>query len=290
MNRIAVLLLSCVALAACNKENAAKPEGQVAATVDGKEITSSEVRMELGALAGDPQAAAQQQPNALRAVINRKLLADAAADKGLDKSPEGAMLLEKAHDLALIQLLQNSITKSVPKVTPQQASDYVRDNPTLFGQRRVILLDQLQIPQITPAVLQQMRPLKTIEQVIKLSQDNKVAFQRGNGAIDPLTLDPKALQQITATGETEVFVSPAQGGGAQVARISGYRDAPLTGDAAQQAAIAVLSQRQTVGQVRSQFESIIQAGQKNVKINDAYKPKADPKAKPAGGAAQPTAG
>jgi EpsD family peptidyl-prolyl cis-trans isomerase len=277
MNRIAVLLISCAALAACNKDGGAKPEGQVAATVDGKEVTTSEVRLELGSLAGDPQAVAQQQPAALRAVVNRKLLADAAEEKGLDKSPEGAMVLQKARELALIQLLQNSIVKSVPKVTADQASEYVRNNPNLFAQRRVILLDQLQVPQIPPAVIQQMRPLKTIEDVAKLLDDNKIPYRRGNGAIDPLAIDPQVLKQILANGENEVFVAPAQQG-VQVARITGYRDAPLAGNEAQQAATAVLSQRQTVGQVRQQFEGIIKNGQKDVKINDAYKPKDAPAA------------
>ncbi len=275
MNRSVVLLLSCVALAACNKNDSAKPEGQVAATVDGKEVTASEVRLELGSLAGDAQAAAAQQPAALRAVINRKLLADAALEKGLDKSPEGAMVLQKARELALIQLLQNSVVKSVPKVSADQASEYVRNNPNLFAQRRVILLDQLQVPQVPPAVLEKMRPLKTIEEVAKLLDDNKIPYRRGSGALDPLGLDPKALKQILATGESEVFVAPGPQG-VQVARITGYRDAPLTGAEAQQAAMAVLSQQQVAGQVRQQFEGIINAGQKNVKVNDAYKPKATP--------------
>lgn len=277
MNRTAVLLLSCVALAACNKNDAAKPEGQVAATVDGQEVTSSEVRMELGSLAGDAQAAAQQQPNALRAVVNRKLLANAAVEKGLDKTPEGAMALQKARELALIQLLQNSIVSSVPKVTADQASDFVRSNPDLFAQRRIMLLDQLQTGPIPPAVVEKMRPLKTIDEVANLLQENKVEFRRGNGAIDPLAIDPKVLQQIRATGEQEVFVTPGPQG-VQVSRISGYRDAPLTGTEAQQAATAVLGQRQTVGQVRQQFEGIINAGQSKVQINDANKPKAQPKA------------
>lgn len=275
MNRSVVLLLSCVALAACNKNDSAKPEGQVAATVDGKEVTTSEVRMELGGLAGDPQAAAAQQPAALRAVINRKLLADAALEKGLDKSPEGAMMLQKARELALIQLLQNSVVKSVPKVSADQASEYVRNNPNLFEQRRLILLDQLQVPEVSPQVVEKMRPLKTIEEVAKLLDDNKVQYRRGNGALDPLAIDPKALKQILATGESEVFVAPGPQG-VQVARITGYRDAPLSGAEAQRAAMAVLSQQQIGGQVRQQFEGIINAGQKNVKVNDAYKPKATP--------------
>ncbi|KQT34685.1 hypothetical protein ASG29_00510 [Sphingomonas sp. Leaf412] len=272
MNRSATLLLACVALAACGKGGDAAPEGQVAATVDGKEITASEVRMELGQAGADPQLAAQQQPAALRAVVNRKLLADAAVDKGLDKTPEGAMMLQKARELALIQMLQGSIARGVPKVGPGQATDYVRDNPQLFAQRRVILLDQIQAPQVPPAILKQMAPIETMEGIVALLEANKIPFRRGNGAIDPLQIDPKALKSITDLGEGKVFVTPGPQG-IQIGRITGYKDAPLTGEEAQRAALAVLGQQQTVGQVRSQFDTIIKDGQKDVKINAAYEPK-----------------
>ena len=273
MNRSAILLLACVALSACNDKGGAAPEGQVAATVDGKEITASEVRMELGQANGDPQLAAQQQPAALRAVVNRKLLADAAVAKGLDKTPEGAMLLQKARELALIQMMQGAIARSVPKVSTGQATDYVRDNPQLFGQRRIMLLDQIQVPQITAAIVKQMEPIESMDGIAQLLESNKVPFRRGEGAVDPLQTEPEVLKKINALGEGKVFVTPGGGNGVQVSRITGYRDAPLTGAEAQNAALAVLSQRQMAGQVRTQFDTIIKDGQKNVKINPAFQPK-----------------
>lgn len=285
MTRSAILLLACTALVACNSQGGGAPEGQVAATVDGKEITASEVRMELGQIAADPQLAATQQPAALRAVVNRKLLADAAEEKGLDKTPEGAMMLQKARELALIQMLQGSIARAVPKVSPGQATDYVRDHPELFGQRRVALLEQVQVQQITPAVVKQMEPIETMDGIVALLESNKIPFRRGNGALDPLQVEPEIYKKVVALGENKVFITPA-GSGVQISRITGYKDAPLTGEDAQRAAQAVLSQRQTVGQVRSQFDSIIKEGQKDVKINAAFQPKAPtktpaPKAAPA---------
>lgn len=272
MNRCTVLLLACTALVACNKDGGGAPEGQVAATVDGKEITASEVRMELGEAGTDPQDAAAQQPAALRAVINRKLLAEAAEEKGLDKTPQGAMMLQKARELALIQMLQGTIVGAAPKVGPGQATDYVRDHPELFAQRRVALLEQIQAPQISAAVVKQMEPIETMDGIVALLEANKVPFRRGNGALDPLQVEPDVYKKVVALGENKVFITPAQGG-VQISRITGYKDAPLTGEEAQRAAQAVLSQRQTVGQVRSQFDAIIKEGQKDVKINAAFQPK-----------------
>lgn len=268
-----VVPLICAALAACTGGDKA-PEGQVAATVDGKEVTVSEVRAELGPLAGDPRAAAARQPDALQTVVNRKLLADAAVDRGLDKTPEGAMLLQKAHELALIQLLQDSLVRAVPKVGAAQAADYVRDNPALFAQRRIILLEQLAVPDATPPLVERVRKLPTIDAVAQLLQGERIAFRRGNDALDPLTLQPDMLRDILANGQKGVFVTPLPQGGAQVSRIAGFRDAPLAGEEANRAALAVLSQRQTGDQLRRQFEGIIADGQKDVKVNAAFRPRA----------------
>lgn len=283
MNRSAILLLACAALSACGDKGGSTPEGQVAATVNGKEITASEVRLELGQAGADPQMAAQQQPAALRAIINRRLLADAAVEKGLDKTPEGAMILQKARDLALIQMMQGTIARGAPKVGPGQATDYVRDNPQLFAQRRIMVLDQIQVPQINGAIVKQMAPIETMEGIVQLLETNKVPFRRGEGAVDPLQVEPELLKKVQALGENKVFVSPT-GNGVQVARITGYRDAPITGEEAQRAAVAVLTQRQTGGAVRSQFDSIIKDGQKNVKINPAYQAKDAKGAAPAAAA------
>lgn len=279
MNRLAPLtLIAPLALVACGDKDQSTtkaPTGQVAATAAGKEITSSEVRLELGAGGSDPAVVASQQPAALRAVINRKLLAAAAVERGLDKTPIAAMVMDKARDLALISVMQQAIEAQVPKVSPEEAANYVRDNPTAFSQRRLVALEQLVVPQVSPALIKQMEPLNTLEEIIALLEKNKVAFRRGQNAIDPLAIEPEAARKIAQLNVGSVFVTPA-GNGATVSRIREVASQPLTGDEAIKAATSVLMARRVNGQIRDQFEAIIKNGQSTVKINDAY---ADTKAK-----------
>lgn len=280
MNYRILVPLAFVALMGCHRGGASSaPTGQVAATAAGQEITASDVQLELGALASDPQAAAAQQPNALKAIINRKLLVKAATDRGIDKTPVATMLLQKAHDLALIQLLERSIEASAPKVSKEEANTYIQSNPSAFAGRQLITVDQLVIPRIAPALIKAMQPLNTLDQITALLDGNKVPYRRTGSVIDSATIDPSAARQIGQLKVGAVFVTPA-GGGAQVSRIKELQPQPLSGDQATQLATAVLSQQRAAGLAREQFSSIIESGQKTVKINAAYqaKPSAQPKA------------
>ncbi|MCW6532770.1 MULTISPECIES: peptidyl-prolyl cis-trans isomerase [Sphingomonas] len=284
------ILFACVALTACGKggSGGAAPTGQVAATVDGKEITTSEVRLELGPLASDPQASARAQPAALQSIVNRKILADAAVARGLDKTPTAAITLQKARDLTLIQLLEENVRSTLPKVSPDEAAAYVRDNPQAFAQRQLISVDQLIVGSVKPEIVQQMGPLKTMDEIIALLDKNKVQYRRGAAVIDSLTIPPDAAKQISNLKIDDVFVLP-NGNAVMVARIRERQAQPISGDQANQIASQILTTQRTQNMVREQFGKIIKEAQSKVKINEQFQTKTAPgaPAAPAANAAVP---
>src|SRR5262249_52978649 len=83
---LGVLLL----LSGCNKlglsSSPKAPTGQVVATVGSREITRRELQAELaGSTATTPAAQKAEQQLALRRIIQRVILANAAKEQGLDK-------------------------------------------------------------------------------------------------------------------------------------------------------------------------------------------------------------
>lgn len=274
VKRIFVSLFAVGVLAGCgSEESGGAPTGQVAATVNGKEITATQVRAELGDRASDPAFVADQQPAALRAIINRKIAADAAVERGLDKTPAGAILLDKARDLALISLLEQSVRGKTAAVSKEEATAYVRDNPAAFGERRLVALEQLRVPAISPALLRQLEPLETLDEIAALLDRNKVRYQRGGGTVDPLTIDSTLARRIARLNVGDVFIVPANGG-ADVARIREVAPQPIPADQAEKVASNLLANRRASGQVTGLFEGIIKAGQGKVKINPAFQAKA----------------
>ena len=265
--------LAALAVASCGQGKGKAPAGQVVATVDGQEITASQLRLEMGDAPGDPTKAAAAQQNALQSIISRKLLVAAAKERKLDDSPLASMVKERASEMALVQLLQMSLSSAVPKVSDAEVADFIRAHPASFAQRRLISVEQFVVPQLEPSLIKQMEPLKTMGEIQTLLDTNKVHFLRSGQVIDTINIDPDAAAKIAGLGTDDVFVSP-NGPGAVVSRISGAQLAPLVGDDAPRAAKMLLSQQRTGAQVRTSIEQILAAGKPKVKINPTYEPKA----------------
>lgn len=277
MNKIGLVLtvvLASTALAGCGKK-AEAPKGQVVATVDGHEITSSELKLEMGTAPSDPAIAAAAQQGALAALINRQLFVDEAKRRGLDKSPMAEMVRNRAEQLALVQLLQMSIASSAPKVSDGEAADFVKSHPTSFQDRKLISVDQLVIPQIAPALIKQMEPINTLEGIIDLLSKNNVPFVQSAAVLDTVNMNEATVDKITGLGVNGVFVTP-NGAGASVSKITGVRNVPLTGNEANLAAKLMMAQQRGSSQVSQALGEIVKNGQSKVQINPQYQPKKSP--------------
>ena len=275
-------------LASCGNGDKAAPKGQVVATVDGQEITASELRMEMGNAPSDPNVAATAQQAALQGLISRKLLVAEAKRRELEKSPVASMYRARAEELALIQLLQMNIASGVPKVSDEEVEEYISSHPASFSGRKLISVDQLLVGKIDPKVIQQMEPLKTMPEIEALLTNNKVQYVRSAAVLDTLSLNPEAAAKIGGLPNDEIVAVP-NGGGVQVARIVNSRVEPLSGEEADRIARLMLMQQRSSTQVRTAMEDVVKNGRSKVHINPAYAPKPRPAPAAAKPAAQPAA-
>ena len=282
MRSLAVLVVvAACAVSACGRDEPAAPTGQVIATIDGREITAAELRAELGGLSGgNPAAQKQLEAAALQSIVNRKILAGAARAQELDKSPEAAIAKGKAEDLALVSVLQDRLGAGVTTPSREEAERFVAENPGLFAQRRVFVVDQMIASNTPPAVVEAMRPLKSMEEIAALLDRNNIRYNTTIGVIDALGVDPSVTQQIAALPAGEVFVTPDVSG-VRVNRVRSTEVRPVTGAAAQALALQILRERRSSEQVRQQVDNLLRTGMAKVRYNDAYKPVAAPAAAPA---------
>lgn len=270
----AVSAASIALLSACGGGDA-EPTGQVIATVDGEEITQADLSAELSTV---PNAAANPQlrDQAVQALVNRALLAAEAKRAGLDEGPAAAMTQRRLEQVALIDRLQNEARSQVPVPSPQEAQNYVTQNPASFGQRRIFIVDQFIARDVTPQIQQAMIPLTTMEQIAAMLQQRGVRFQRAVGVIDALTADPALVKQIVSLPAGEVFVVPE----GQIVRINRIRDTviePVTGADAIGVARERLAAERREQAVRERMENVISSNSGNVRYNPEFAPKAAPK-------------
>ena len=80
----------------------------------------------------------------LARVIERKLLADAARDRKLDKNPDFILAERRGDEGLLVQALQGDIVRKVPPPTREAAEKYIEAHPDQFAQRKIYMIDQIQ--------------------------------------------------------------------------------------------------------------------------------------------------
>lgn len=262
------IAVSVLALAACDSNGA--PSGQVAATVDGEEITVSQVGSELAAIGIAQDSSNSELANrALDAAINRKILANEARERGLDKTPAGALAIQRAEEAALVDLLRRELQSQSPRPSDDEARQFIAANPALFENRFVTIVEQLVVPSIDRQLLQQMEPIETLDGIRALLDRNDVDYQTTMGSVDSLSVAPNVAQQLIDLGEGEVYILP-QGNGARINSIVSRRNYPITGAQSLNVAREMVARQRSQGQVQSVFQSVISEKKQNVRYNDQY--------------------
>ena len=191
LNRQLLLLTATGLLLAACGDKSEKPEGQVVATIDGQEVTINEMKMESNGIAASAAGVSQKLVEAvgLARVLERKMLAAEAKRRKLDQSPQYVLAKARNDENLLVQALQAEVAGKVSETPREQAQKYIEDNPIIFGDRRILILDQIQFLQ-TP--LMEKLPLsdaKNMGAVERLLLDTNIEYRRAPQQIDTLLLD-----------------------------------------------------------------------------------------------------
>ncbi len=240
--RIPVVVVACaVALSACSK----KPEGQIVAVVNGEEVSLSELNQELRG-ANVPEGADKKQimRGLLQRVIDRRLLAQAAKEQGIDRDPEYLAMQRRANEELLVQMYSRKAASGI-KVPDAAALDkFMTENPALFAQRTQLQLDQIvfDAPK-SPDVLKQFQQDKTLTAVRATAERLGLKVEAGKGALDTATLPPAVLKQIQALPPGEPFIVPA-GNKIVVSVITGSKPVAMTPDQMRPIAVEALRGQQ----------------------------------------------
>lgn len=275
----------CVVLGACHFPGSGpkQPTGQVVATVGDREITQRELSAELGgATFPDPKTRKAAEQLALENIIARVVLANAAHDQGLDKSPDFAVQKQRAIDGALAQALQQKVIADVPQPSKDEVQSFINAHPDIFLERKIYAVDQIRMARSTdPKVIKALEPLKTLEQVEDVLKANNVRYQRGSGNLDAVGTDPRLIEKISQLPAGEIFIFPS-GELLLANQIKSSTVAPFTGDAANAYAQKVMMRQRTQDVLSKTFRDLMAKAMPKVRFSKDFKPP-----KPAAAAASP---
>ncbi len=283
----AMALVALVGVASCG--NGGQPKGQVVAKVGKDEVTVLDLQGEMGGFkAPNAQIRKAAEQQALNAIIQRKLLVEAAEDRKIDKSPEFSRQKERTNEALLVAAWQDQLVRAVPTPSLDEARKFINEHPDVYGARKRFMIDGLRFNAPNdPTLAAALQPLNTLDEVRALLAQRKIVFTSGSGELDAFSVDPRLVDQLIKLKPAEVFVLP-QNNVVLVGTIAAARVDPVPDNLAVQHATNYLKQTRTQESVQRQFGAVIQSGMKDVQYSKAFEP-AKPPAKGAPKAANPAA-
>jgi EpsD family peptidyl-prolyl cis-trans isomerase len=271
--KTALLAVSLFALvAACGETEASVPDGQVVATIDGKDVTIHELNAEIGMIrapAETPRKFLEQV--ALARVIERKMLATEARKLELDNRPQFLLSKVRAEEGLLVQALQADIQGNVPQTAREAAQKYIEENPQVFAERQLFSIDQIQFLRPDNLEALPLADAKTMGEVERVLVDADIQYRRAPQQVDTLTINPKLTTEIlkitnSPNPEPFMFIDQPQGAVGPVVfinNVTGSKRQPFIGEDAISYAQNILQQQSVQKRLTSELEQ----------WKEAYKPK-----------------
>lgn len=211
--------------------------GQVAAKVNGDEITVSQVNYvlsQLGPAARQHLKLAQRK--ALNTLIDVDLLSKKALQQKLDRDPQVLQALQYAKQQVLAQAYMGRVLQQagVGKPGASQIQDYYDKHPGLFSNRRVYHLRLIRIeetPDTDKAVRKELAHARTIDELTGWLKSHRLRYstrdetEAAEGL--PLGLLPK-LDPMRKGDIIDISTGPAL----QALQLVSYEEQPLSRDQA----------------------------------------------------------
>lgn len=204
------MVCAAALLAGCKEKT---PEGQVAATVNGKEVTLQEINAEIGAANMPPNVDKKEAQRAmLQRVIERKLLVAAAEDEGIDKTADYLMGKRRAEEMMAAQAYAKKQLAAVPVPTEADITKFMADHGNVFTQREQLSIDQIRFP--PPKDIKSLRVLEgdhTMDAVAAHLTQMGIKFQRAPTGLDSGQVPTQLMKMIDTAPPGEPFVVPDRG-------------------------------------------------------------------------------
>jgi EpsD family peptidyl-prolyl cis-trans isomerase len=226
-------LALALALTGCGDKQTpeTKPTAQVAATVNGDEITVHQLNHELSKLGNlNPEQSKLAVGKVLNSMVDQQLLVQKAIADKLDADPQVLQAIEASRRQILAQALIQRMTLGQAKPDDAELAEYYAQHPELFAERRIYRLQEINV-QVSPDNIEmvkgQLQETKNLGDFVnwlkarnipaRAAQSTKTAEQL------PLELLPR-LHQLK-DGQAMTFASP---NGLNILVVASSETHPLT--------------------------------------------------------------
>jgi EpsD family peptidyl-prolyl cis-trans isomerase len=223
-----VCLAVLAAAAGCTDGSAKKTATQVAAKVNGDEITVHQLNHALRGQNVAPEAAEVAKRQVLERLIDQQLAKQQAVEKRLDRIPATMQSIEAARNEILARAYLEQLAAGLPVPSDAEVKRYFADNPALFAERRIFGVEEINLsPRSAPAAFSdRVTRAADLREVASWLKSQNISFgeSRGVRAAEQLPLDWLPRMQGMKAGEMQVFES---GDRLYVVRLAAAQPAPV---------------------------------------------------------------
>ena len=237
------LLLLAFTIAGCSPEPEKKDAGRIAAVVNGVEITQREVNTlyERTATPGVSEEVRRNQERAILAgLVRGELLAQKAVAEKLDSSPEFVITLHEARRQVLAGMAEKSMLASVKPLSDEALQSVVKQNPLIFGERKLLVYEQVLMPVVDVPFLQSLNDAAgkgaSLPQLVDSIKEKNLKFQQVTQTQSTDQMQP-AIARILSNAKPNVpILMRVEDKFAMVLMLRSAVPIPLVGEAALQTA------------------------------------------------------
>ncbi len=208
---LAVILAVLAALSGCNKNEDQTATTQIAAKVNGSEISVHQIDNILAKANGvTAENAPQAKLEILDKLIDQQLAIEQATEKKLDRTPNVMQAIEAAKRDILSRAYTEQIAAAQPKPAADEVKKFYADHPELFSQRRLYNLQELAIAargSIADEIKQWVTAGKSMQDIAVALKARNIQFRAnaGSSAAEQLPIEILPRFQALKNGETAVI-------------------------------------------------------------------------------------
>lgn len=277
------MFIALAALAAllpgCEK-SATGVKSETVATVAGDKISAAELNLALSRLGElNETQAAEAKSKLLQALVDQRLVAQAAQKAGLDKEPAVEIAMAQASRQVLAEAYAERNFKDVAKPTESEIADYYNVHPELFSQRRIYRVQELEL-KVDPSRMSE------VESRLKESHSmgDFVAWVKEQGiegktavAVKPAEQIPlPLLGRLSQMKDGQVTVFSARPGQVLVQQLLESQQQPVSLEQSQSAIERVLMAEKRKDLMEADLKKLREAAK--VEYTSGYAPAVDAKA------------
>lgn len=199
------------ALSACDSARDQKTS-QVAANVDGTEITVHQLNAELGRLnvsqTADPAVTDRITSGVLSNLIDQQLLVAQAKEKKLDRTPEVVQAIESAKRQILAQAYIRQLSGSAKAPDDKELGDYYAKHPELFQNRKLYTLNTIIVSKqnLKPAAVDALQKGKSLADAAAYLKKENIAYQQKTVTHPAEDIPMDVLSKMSTAPTGQIFL------------------------------------------------------------------------------------